>query len=57
MLTLVCLADSITAKERDSEGILKLTLRLQQNLAHWKIINAGVGAGFEPKIVQETGKY
>lgn len=43
MPTLVCLGDSITAKERDSEGILKLTPRLQQNLAHWNIINSGIG--------------
>lgn len=42
MPTLVCLGDSITAKEQDPQGILKLTPRLQQSLADWKIINAGV---------------
>ena len=43
MPTLVCLGDSITAKEKDPEGILKLTPRLQQNLSNWNIINSGVG--------------
>lgn len=43
MPTLVCLGDSITAKERDSDGVLKLTPRLQQNLFHWTIINSGIG--------------
>ena len=43
MPTLVCLGDSITAKEKDSDGILKLTPRLQQNLSNWNIINSGIG--------------
>lgn len=43
MPTLVCLGDSITAKERDFEGMLKLTPRLQQSLSDWTIINSGIG--------------
>ena len=43
MPTLVCLGDSITAKEKDPNGLLKLTPRLQQNLSNWDIINSGVG--------------
>ena len=43
MPTLVCLGDSITAKEQDPEGIFKLTPRLQQNLSNWNIINSGIG--------------
>ncbi|MEM7758788.1 MAG: GDSL-type esterase/lipase family protein [Cyanobacteria bacterium P01_A01_bin.40] len=42
MPTLVCLGDSITAQEKDREGFLKLTPRLQQSLPNWKIINSGV---------------
>ena len=34
MPTLVCLGDSITAKEKDPDGVLKLTPRIQQNLPH-----------------------
>ena len=37
------MGDSITAKERDSDGVLKLTPRLQQNLSYWNIINSGIG--------------
>lgn len=40
---LICLGDSITAKEEDSSGTLKLTPRLKQALPSWTIINAGVG--------------
>ena len=43
MSTLVCLGDSITAKEKDANGVLKLTPRLQQNLPHWTVINSGIG--------------
>ena len=43
MPTLVCLGDSITAKEKDPDGLLKLTPRLQQNLPNWDVINSGVG--------------
>jgi lysophospholipase L1-like esterase len=43
MPTLVCLGDSITAKEKDSTGVLKLTPRLQTSLSDWTIINSGVG--------------
>ena len=43
MPTLVCLGDSITAKEKDPQGNLKLTPRLQQNLSNWNIINSGIG--------------
>lgn len=42
MFTLVCLGDSITAKEKDPSGTLKLTPRLKQLLPNWTIINAGV---------------
>ena len=42
MPTLVCLGDSITAKEKDPSGVLKLVPRLKQNLSSWKIINSGV---------------
>ena len=43
MPTLVCLGDSITAKEKDPDGVLKLTPRIQQNLPHQTVINSGVG--------------
>jgi hypothetical protein len=39
MLRLVCLGDNITAKEKERDGILKLTPRLQQSLSNWKIIS------------------
>lgn len=39
MPTLVCLGDSITAKEKDPNGMLKLTPRLQHILSDWTIIN------------------
>lgn len=42
MPTLVCLGDSLTAGDRDPEGILKLTPRLQQSLSYWTIINSGI---------------
>ncbi|MEM9510911.1 MAG: GDSL-type esterase/lipase family protein [Cyanobacteria bacterium P01_E01_bin.35] len=42
MPTLVCLGDSITAQQKDREGVLKLTPRLQQSLPNWKVINSGV---------------
>ena len=42
MLKLICLGDSITAKEKDPSGTLKLTPRLKQVLPNWTIINAGV---------------
>ena len=43
MPTLVCLGDSITAKEKAKSGTVKLTPRLKQVLPGWTIINAGVG--------------
>ena len=43
MPTLVCLGDSITAKDKDPQGNLKLIPRLQQNLSNWNIINSGIG--------------
>ncbi|MEY2833997.1 MAG: Esterase [Cyanobacteriota bacterium] len=43
MPTLVCLGDSITAKEKDSTGTIKLTPRLRQALPNWTVINSGVG--------------
>ncbi|VEP13507.1 Lipolytic protein G-D-S-L family [Hyella patelloides LEGE 07179] len=43
MPKLICLGDSITAKEKDSSGTIKLTLRLKQVFSGWTIINAGVG--------------
>ena len=43
MSKLICLGDSITAKEKDSTGTIKLTPRLKQVLPGWTIINAGVG--------------
>ena len=42
MPKLICLGDSITAKEKDFSGTLKLTPRLKQVLPSWTIINAGV---------------
>ena len=42
MPKLICLGDSITAKEKDPSGTLKLTPRLKQVLPSWTIINAGV---------------
>ena len=43
MYTLVCFGDSITAKEQDSDGVLKLTPRLQAGLPNWNVINSGIG--------------
>ena len=43
MPLLVCLGDSITAKKKDRNGILKLTPRLQQGLPDWNVINSGIG--------------
>ena len=43
MPKLICLGDSITAKEKDPSGTIKLTPRLNQVLPGWTIINAGVG--------------
>ncbi|PSB10952.1 esterase [Pleurocapsa sp. CCALA 161] len=42
MPKLICLGDSITAKEKDPNGILKLVPRLKQALPNWTIINSGV---------------
>ena len=42
MPKLICLGDSITAKEKDPSGTIKLTPRLKQVLPGWTIINAGV---------------
>jgi isoamyl acetate esterase len=42
MPKLVCLGDSITAKELDPTGILKLTPRLKKILPNWIIVNSGV---------------
>ena len=43
MPTLVCLGDSITAREKDDSGAVKLTPRLQNFLSGWTVINSGVG--------------
>ena len=43
MPKIICLGDSITAKEKDSIGTIKLTPRLRRVLPGWTIINAGVG--------------
>lgn len=43
MPKLICLGDSITAKEKDPSGTLKLTPRLKQVFPGWIIINSGVG--------------
>ncbi|WP_019508871.1 GDSL-type esterase/lipase family protein [Pleurocapsa sp. PCC 7319] len=43
MPKLICLGDSITAKEKDPNGTLKLTPRLKQVLPGWTIVNAGIG--------------
>ena len=43
MPVLVCLGDSITAKEYDADGVPKLTPRLRDNLPNWTVINAGIG--------------
>ena len=42
MPKLICLGDSITAKEKDPNEILKLVPRLKQALPDWTIINSGV---------------
>lgn len=42
MPKLICLGDSITAKDKDPSGTIKLTPRLRQVLPSWTIINAGV---------------
>ena len=42
MPILVCLGDSITAKELEDTGTLRLTPRLRQILPTWTIINSGV---------------
>jgi isoamyl acetate esterase len=42
MPKLVCLGDSITAKELDPTGTLKLTPRLKEILPNWIIVNSGV---------------
>lgn len=42
MPKLICLGDSITAKEKDTNGILKLVPRLKQALPNWNIIDSGV---------------
>ncbi len=41
MPTLVCFGDSITAKEFEDTGTLRLTPRLRQFLPTWSIINSG----------------
>ena len=43
MHTLVCLGDSITAKEQDSDGVFKLTPRIKKGLPNWTVINSGIG--------------
>lgn len=43
MPKLICLGDSITAKEKDPSGTLKLTPRLKKVFPGWIIINSGVG--------------
>jgi isoamyl acetate esterase len=42
MPTLVCFGDSITAKERDEAGTIRLTPRLKQMLPDWSVRNSGV---------------
>ncbi|MBE9047378.1 esterase [Pleurocapsales cyanobacterium LEGE 10410] len=42
MPKLICLGDSITAKEKDPSGILKLVPRLKAALPDWTIINSGI---------------
>jgi isoamyl acetate esterase len=42
MPILVCFGDSITAKEQEDTGTLRLTPRLRQALPTWSIINSGV---------------
>ncbi|MEM8672532.1 MAG: GDSL-type esterase/lipase family protein [Cyanobacteria bacterium P01_G01_bin.67] len=42
MPKLICLGDSITAKEKDPSGILKLVPRLKQALPDWTVMNSGV---------------
>jgi lysophospholipase L1-like esterase len=42
MPKLICLGDSITAKEKDPSGILKLVPRLKTALPNWNIIDSGV---------------
>ena len=43
MPVLICLGDSITAKEHDANGVPKLTPRLRDNLPNWTVINVGIG--------------
>jgi lysophospholipase L1-like esterase len=42
MPKLVCFGDSITAKEQEVTGTLRLTPRLRQSLPTWIVINSGV---------------
>ena len=43
MPVLVCLGDSITAKQYDADGVPKLSPRLRNSLSDWTVINAGIG--------------
>ena len=42
MPTLVCFGDSITAKEKEMDGKLRLTSRIRERMSDWTVINAGV---------------
>jgi len=42
MPILVCLGDSITAKEYEQSGTLRLTSRLRTSFSSWTVINSGV---------------
>ncbi|RBW69521.1 hypothetical protein DS031_11410 [Bacillus taeanensis] len=42
MPTLVCFGDSMTAKEVDTNGTLRFTSRVREELEEWTVINAGV---------------
>lgn len=43
MPVLVCLGDSINAQEQDSDGVLKLTPRLEAGLPNWTVVNSSIG--------------
>jgi isoamyl acetate esterase len=40
--TLVCFGDSMTAKEVDTNGTMRFTSRVREQLEDWTVINAGV---------------
>lgn len=43
--TLVCFGDNFTAKEKESNGKLRLTSRIREKMSHWVVINAGIPNG------------